>query len=224
MNEPSDRDSAEQTKRKRLKWEPGALMVLVLGLGMWLAFGPAGKPKFPVADDSITQEVRIGNRRGLLEARAQTLGADQYELRVWWLDEHARAMPPQTISSELAKQAFGANVLADMLSSRQNLLFRYAKITSWGNLVWISIGLLGQAAFSGRMILQWITSEKERKSVISESFWWFSLFGGVTLFSYFVWRQDPVGILGQASGVVVYARNIRLLRKQAARLMRDSRA
>ena len=96
-------------------------------------------------------------------------------------------------------------------------MFKALNITTWTNMVWIGIGLLGQVAFSGRMILQWIVSEKHRRSVISESFWWFSLFGGLTLFSYFVWRADPVGILGQASGIVIYIRNIRLLRKHARR-------
>jgi hypothetical protein len=53
--------------------------------------------------------------------------------------------------------------------------------------------------------------------VIPASFWWLSLFGGVALFAYFVWRQDFVGVLGQSSGIVIYARNIRLIYKRRRR-------
>jgi lipid-A-disaccharide synthase-like uncharacterized protein len=53
--------------------------------------------------------------------------------------------------------------------------------------------------------------------VITPSFWWFSLLGGVCLFAYFVWRQDAVGVIGQSSGIVIYARNLRLIAKQKRR-------
>jgi lipid-A-disaccharide synthase-like uncharacterized protein len=72
------------------------------------------------------------------------------------------------------------------------------------------------------MVLQWIVSERRRESIITESFWWFSLFGGVTLFSYFVWRADPIGILGQATGIVIYTRNIRLIYKAKRRTIRNT--
>ena len=74
------------------------------------------------------------------------------------------------------------------------------------------------------MVLQWIVSERKRQSIITESFWWFSLFGAVTLFSYFVWRQDPIGILGQASGIVIYIRNLRLIYKHKRRVARAAAA
>jgi len=63
-------------------------------------------------------------------------------------------------------------------------------------------------------------SEKQRESVVPEAFWWLSLVGGVFLFVYFVWRQDIVGVLGQSSGVVIYARNLWLIRKRRRRLAR----
>lgn len=199
--------------RKRVKWEPAALMVLVLGLGLWIAFGPGSKPAFPIAPDALTQDIRIGNTRGLLEARPINGASDRYEFRVWLKDSPQQS--PMTMSQ--AEAVFGKNIVDETLSTKRNWIFRWLNITSWVNLVWIGIGLFGQVVFSGRMLLQWITSERHRKSVIGESFWWFSLIGGVTLFSYFVWRQDPVAILGQASGIVIYARNIRLLRKSQRR-------
>jgi lipid-A-disaccharide synthase-like uncharacterized protein len=72
------------------------------------------------------------------------------------------------------------------------------------------------------MFIQWLVSEKEKRSVVPEIFWWLSLVGGVTLFAYFAWRQDPVGILGQSSGLVIYARNLRLIYKQRRRAGREA--
>ena len=77
--------------------------------------------------------------------------------------------------------------------------------------LWIGIGLTGQLLFTSRFLVQWIASERRRESVIPVAFWWFSLAGGVTLLSYALWRHDPVFILGQAMGLVVYARNLALI-------------
>lgn len=74
--------------------------------------------------------------------------------------------------------------------------------------LWLVIGFLGQGLFSARFIVQWIYSERQRKSVIPIAFWWFSLAGGVTLLAYAIYRLDPVIITGQAAGLVVYARNL----------------
>lgn len=79
--------------------------------------------------------------------------------------------------------------------------------------LWIAIGLAGQALFTSRFIVQWIASERVGRSVIPHAFWWLSLAGGMTLFVYALWRQDPVFILGQSMGIVVYARNLVLLHR-----------
>ena len=72
-------------------------------------------------------------------------------------------------------------------------------------LIW---GFAAQAIFAARFIVQWIASEKEKRSVIPMAFWYLSLTGGIMLFIYAVYRRDPVFILGQASGLIVYIRNI----------------
>tara|TARA_R110002096_G_scaffold435211_1_gene659751 strand:- start:255 stop:563 length:309 start_codon:yes stop_codon:yes gene_type:complete len=77
--------------------------------------------------------------------------------------------------------------------------------------IWIAIGLSGQLMFSMRFLIQWIKSELNKESVIPISFWYFSIFGGVTLLAYAIYRQDPVFILGQLLGVIVYSRNLRLI-------------
>lgn len=74
--------------------------------------------------------------------------------------------------------------------------------------VWLVIGFLGQALFSARFIVQWLKSEREKKSVFPIAFWYFSIGGGVTLLAYAVYRQDPVFIVGQLSGLFIYLRNL----------------
>jgi lipid-A-disaccharide synthase-like uncharacterized protein len=76
---------------------------------------------------------------------------------------------------------------------------------------WLFIGFAGQALFSARFIVQWIVSERRRKSVVPIAFWFLSLGGGTLLLAYAVSRQDPVIILGQGTGLVVYLRNLWLI-------------
>jgi lipid-A-disaccharide synthase-like uncharacterized protein len=80
--------------------------------------------------------------------------------------------------------------------------------------IWIAIGFIGQGLFTARFLVQWLYSEKVRKSVIPVSFWYFSLAGGVTLLAYAIHRRDPVFIAGQATGVVVYLRNLVLISRE----------
>lgn len=80
--------------------------------------------------------------------------------------------------------------------------------------LWLIVGFLGQALFSMRFLVQWFCSERQRKSVIPIEFWYFSVAGGVTLLSYAVYRKDPVFIVGQVTGLVVYLRNLHLIRRE----------
>ena len=84
--------------------------------------------------------------------------------------------------------------------------------------LWIVIGFIGQTLFFMRFFIQWLASEKAGRSVMPTAFWYFSLMGGVTLFVYALWRQDPVFILGQSTGLLIYLRNIYLIRKQPKEL------
>jgi len=79
---------------------------------------------------------------------------------------------------------------------------------------WLILGFLGQALFSMRFLIQWIYSEKHKKSIIPIAFWYFSLAGGITLFTYALLRQDPVFIAGQGLGLFVYVRNLMFIRKE----------
>jgi lipid-A-disaccharide synthase-like uncharacterized protein len=83
--------------------------------------------------------------------------------------------------------------------------------------VWLAVGFLGQALFSARFLVQWIASERKRKSVVPIEFWYFSIGGGLTLLAYAVHRLDPVFILGQAAGLFVYARNLYFIHRRPER-------
>lgn len=76
---------------------------------------------------------------------------------------------------------------------------------------WLAIGLLGQVLFSARFIVQWLQSERVKKSVIPSAFWYFSMAGGATLLAYAIHRRDPVFIIGQGTGLIIYFRNLQFL-------------
>ncbi|MGB4467025.1 MAG: lipid-A-disaccharide synthase N-terminal domain-containing protein [Azovibrio sp.] len=80
-------------------------------------------------------------------------------------------------------------------------------------MVWVVIGFLGQALFSARFIIQWLHSEKARKSVVPLSFWYFSIAGGAVLTAYAIYRKDPVFIFGQSLGLLIYVRNLVLIHR-----------
>lgn len=91
-------------------------------------------------------------------------------------------------------------------------------VTSWYEFWWVVIGLAGQMMFTGRFLVQWIQSERQRKSVIPLSFWYLSLAGGTVLLCYAIYRHDPVFILGQSTGVVIYLRNLWLIHAEHRRM------
>lgn len=85
--------------------------------------------------------------------------------------------------------------------------------------VWLGIGLLGQALFSARFLVQWIASERRRQSVVPVAFWYFSVGGGLTLLAYAIYRLDPVFIIGQGAGLFVYARNLWFIYRRPERVV-----
>ena len=80
--------------------------------------------------------------------------------------------------------------------------------------LWLMIGFAGQALFSMRFVVQWLKSEREKKSVVPLAFWYFSLAGGAALTLYAVHRADPVFIVGQGLGLFIYLRNLWLIYKE----------
>ena len=76
---------------------------------------------------------------------------------------------------------------------------------------WLVVGLLGQLFFTMRFLVQWIYSEIKKQSLIPVSFWFFSILGSTMLLCYAIYRRDPVFILGQMFGCIVYFRNLALI-------------
>ncbi|MBV7575421.1 lipid-A-disaccharide synthase N-terminal domain-containing protein [Pseudomonas sp. PDM32] len=79
--------------------------------------------------------------------------------------------------------------------------------------LWLTVGFVGQIAFTGRFVLQWLYSEYKKRSVIPVSFWYLSIVGSTLLLAYAIYREDPVFIVGQAFGSLVYFRNLQLIAK-----------
>jgi lipid-A-disaccharide synthase-like uncharacterized protein len=90
------------------------------------------------------------------------------------------------------------------------------------NMLWIAVGFIGQMLFSARFFVQWLTSERLKRSVVPLAFWYLSLAGGATLLAYAIHRRDPVFIVGQLGGLFVYFRNLQLIYRQRRDGMVDS--
>lgn len=189
--------------------KPGPIiaMVLLVFLGMWLVLQPA------LARSATDLTISVGAIEIMLDRSHTPDGDLEY-----------RVVAPARLRSD----AFYDPIELDHFISQQvaewnarpaleRHLLGFFNITTWGTFGWVMIGLVGQAAFFGRMFIQWIISERSRVSTVPEIFWWFSFIGGVCLFTYFVWRVDIVGVMGQSTGIVIYARNLRLLNKEKTR-------
>ena len=78
------------------------------------------------------------------------------------------------------------------------------------------LGFVAQGLFTARFIIQWIASERAGRSVVPLSFWLLSVIGGGLLLVYAILKRDPVFILGQAGGLLVYLRNLWLIFRKRA--------
>ncbi len=123
---------------------------------------------------------------------------------------------------ELTPVEFADRVYSEQ--SRQSWWNRLLNITSPVGIAWVALGFLGQLLFTGRMLVQWLVSEKHRRSVVPPVFWWMSLGGASMLMVYFLWRRDIVGVVGQLTGWTIYLRNLWLIYRadSAGRAVGDS--
>ena len=80
---------------------------------------------------------------------------------------------------------------------------------------WLVLCFVAQGLFTARFVVQWVMSEKKKRSTMPKAFWYFSLGGSALLLVYAIHRRDPVFILGQSLGFVVYIRNLMLWRGEA---------
>jgi len=88
-------------------------------------------------------------------------------------------------------------------------------MNQWGDsTVWFALGLVAQTAFFSRFLVQWIASERAGRSVVPIAFWYLSLSGSLMLLIYAIHRKEPIFVLGQSVGGIVYVRNLVLLKKR----------
>lgn len=188
-----------------MKSGPVIAMVALIFVGMWLVLQPAlGRGKYDL-------EVRIGARHLFIDETASGyVFVGPLELAA--LGEMSGEAKDRIVRDELARW--------NSRPGWERTLMGFLNISSWLNFGWVAVGLVGQGAFFGRMLVQWVISEKSGQSQVPVAFWWFSLVGAVFLFAYFVWRVDVVGVLGQSTGIVIYARNLRLIHKHKKREVR----
>jgi lipid-A-disaccharide synthase-like uncharacterized protein len=201
--------------KKSFKWEPVAAMLALILLGAWVAFAP-GVPQ-DKAPDATRVSMTIGAVKGAVDWRGPETDR---QFTIHYRDGTSIGPLPET----QMRTTLGDPAVDRLLTSGSNNLFRLLNVTSWLGVIWVLAGFGGQLAFSGRWLLQWFISEQRKSSTVPVAFWWLSLVGSVILFAYFAWRQDLVGTLGQTSGVVIYARNIRLIAKQKRREARAAEA
>lgn len=138
------------------------------------------------------------------EVRLLTNDGGELTYRVTWLNGQSININP----TEFAK-------LIELEYRERAMYMRLLNVTSSAGLLWVAVGLLAQLVFMARMIVQWVASEKSKRSVVPPMFWWLSLVGASMLIIYFIWRRDAIGVLGQATGWVVYVRNLMLLRRES---------
>ncbi|MGQ0627128.1 MAG: lipid-A-disaccharide synthase N-terminal domain-containing protein [Phycisphaerales bacterium] len=193
-------------------------MVSLFLLGLWVVYAPAFRHE--IRPGATLAPLTIGNAKGDLEVVRPADPAVPPTFRILYRD----GTTTPVIDAASLRALLGDTGYAQAIESSGNALFRIAKVTGWAGFFWVFVGFVGQMLFFGRMFVQWLVAEKEKKAVIPESFWWFSFFGGLMLFTYFAWRQDIVGVIGQTSGIVIYARNLRLIHKQKRRALRDAQA
>ncbi len=193
----------------RRRWLLLMEVILLTGLVIWVALAVTNADHKP--PDSIDLKVQLKGARDRAYLFRQPDGKYGYRILSSTSDGHRDLSPEEFARLEYESQR------------GRSLFERVLNVTSPAGIIWVGVGLLGQVLFTGRMIIQWLASEKKKESVVPPIFWWMSLIGASMLMSYFLWRLDPIGILGQAFGWFIYVRNLWLIyrKKPPARITED---
>jgi lipid-A-disaccharide synthase-like uncharacterized protein len=156
----------------------------------WLDTMSASKP-----GNAVNVKVQLEGARDHANLVRNPDGTHTYLLMNY--DGTTEQLTPEQFASRLYRQQRTRSVLSVVFNISHPI-----------GILWVCIGLLGQVLFTGRMVVQWLVSEKSKRSVVPPVFWWMSLIGSLMLLSYFTWRRDIVGILGQGFGLAIYLRNL----------------
>jgi lipid-A-disaccharide synthase-like uncharacterized protein len=185
----------------RRRWLVLLELSLLAGLLCWLGFALADRADRP--DGAIDLKVQLASAEDRVYLIEHANGELAYRLRT-----HAG----ETV--ELSPEQFARRLLQDQRS--RGFWEVLLNVSSPTGFLWVTIGFLGQLLFTGRMLVQWLVSEKNRRSVVPPAFWWMSLIGASMLLVYFAWRKEPIGVLGQATGWFIYVRNLWLIYRRPA--------
>ncbi len=172
------------------------LGILIMSGGIVCAASPP--PSESARPPRVSIKVQIDGARDRVEIVPAEDGGYRYVLTM--LDGRRELLTPAEFTQRIHRQKTSGNLIETILN-----------ISGPAGLLWVGLGFLGQALFAGRMIVQWLTSERHRRSVVPPVFWWMSLAGASLLCTYFIWRHDVVGVLGQSTGWIIYVRNLWLI-------------
>ena len=183
----------QASSNKRVKVLIVALVLLLVAAGVWWGL--------------TRSELAAGIKVAVTPAGASSVRLVSQDdggliYRVTWSDGSTQEMTPVLYAKMLEEDYQG-----------RPAYMRILNITTTAGLMWVFVGIFAQVLFMGRMIVQWVASERLKRSVVPPAFWWMSLGGASMLIIYFFWRKDIVGVFGQATGWVVYIRNLMLIQR-----------
>jgi lipid-A-disaccharide synthase-like uncharacterized protein len=183
-----------RTRRRRRQ----SLALILLGVGLMAPVLPAR------ASDARGESTRLKLiAPGVDRVELSRSRADGFVYSVRFKDGRTRRMTPNEFAASMYER-----------QTERPWWQVFLNISSPIGIAWVTIGLLGQILFTGRMVVQWLASEKQKRSTIPLAFWWLSLGGASMLLIYFVWRKDVIGVLGQSAGWFIYSRNLYFLRRK----------
>lgn len=177
-------------------------VVLTIAAGLLVTLPTAGSETSTDAADTV--ELRLKPLPdGVKKIRVEPTGEGSHWVVVTTADGREQRLRPDEFIAWI-----------DRDTRQRRFFYRLLNITSPVGIAWVLLGLLGQVAFAGRMIFQWLVSEKQGRSIVPVAFWWMSLVGATMMLVYFVWRRDIVGVLGQTTGWMIYLRNLWLIHRE----------
>jgi len=180
----------------RRRWLILLELALLAALLVWTGFALSARCDGPA--NAIDLKVQMNGAADRVYLLEDATGGLHYQIT---LDDGT--------TSELSPNDFAHRLFHDQQS--RGFFAALLNVTSPIGFLWVTLGLLGQLLFTGRMVVQWLISEKNRRSTVPPAFWWMSLIGATMLLIYFMWRKEPIGVLGQATGWFIYVRNLWLI-------------
>jgi lipid-A-disaccharide synthase-like uncharacterized protein len=149
---------------------------------------------------------------------------------VWTNSEYAFSIRVDDIATELSIEGrlplpgdMGKDVVWVTGQLQRPTLFRM-KLWVFEITMWELLGVVATLVFGSRFLVQWVASERAKKSVVPESFWWVSLAGAILMTVYGLYFTRFAVILGQLMGWPIYIRNIWFIRAEARKAKTDNMA